>query len=154
MRDRFTERAKQALRLANQEAHRFNHEVIGTEHILIGLVQLGAGVAATILKPRGVTVETVRQILQRMGYHGPGNNTVCIGRLGHTPGAERVIDWACEEARLLCHDYVCTEHLLMGLLREREDVAAAVLREFGLTVENTRDAILLLSPPGCHPATV
>ena len=154
MRDRFTERAKQALRLAHHEAHRFNHEQVGTEHILIGLVQLGEGVAATVLKPRGITVETVRQILQRMGYHGVGDLGFFTGRLAHSASARRAIDWACEEARFLCHDYVCTEHLLMGLLREREDVAAAVLREFGLTVENTRDAILLLSPPGCHPATV
>src|ERR1700754_4999972 len=129
MYERFTDRARKVMQLANQEAQRFNHEYIGTEHILLGLVKEGSGVAANA---------------QKNLQHGPGGEQVVMGRLPHTPRAKKVIEYSIEEARNLNHNYVGTEHLLLGLLREQEGVAAQVLMNLGLKLEDVREEVLNL----------
>ena len=124
MYERFTDRARRVMQLANQEAQRFNHEYIGTEHILLGLVKEGSGVGANVLKNLGVDLRKVRLEVEKLVKSGP--EMVTMGKLPQTPRAKRVIEYAIEEARNLNHNYVGTEHLLLGLLRERDGVAAAV----------------------------
>jgi ATP-dependent Clp protease ATP-binding subunit ClpC len=142
--ERFTDRARKVMRLANREAHRFNHEYISTEHILLGLVKEGRGVAAYVLKNLNIDLQKIRResekIVQRVG-EGPPFFT---GRLPHTPRAKKVIDYSVEEARNLNHNYVGTEHLLLGLLREQEGVAAQVLVNLGLKLEDVRQEIMNL----------
>src|SRR5258708_4197285 len=122
MSETFTERARQVMQLANQEAQRFHHEYIGTEHILLGLVLEGSGVAANVLQNLGIDLATVRQQVERIVLHGP--DTVPVSQLPRTPRARKVIEYAVEERHRLNHNYVGTEHLLLGLLREEEGVAA------------------------------
>ena len=113
--ERFTDRARKVMALANQEAQRFNHEYIGTEHILLGLVKEGSGVGANVLKNLDVDLRKVRLEVEKLVHSGP--DMVTMGKLPQTPRAKKVIEYAIEEARNLNHNYVGTEHLLLGLLR-------------------------------------
>ena len=113
--ERFTDRARKVMALANQEAQRFNHEYIGTEHILLGLVKEGSGVGANVLKNLDVDLRKVRLEVEKLVKSGP--DMVTMGKLPQTPRAKKVIEYAIEEARNLNHNYVGTEHLLLGLLR-------------------------------------
>src|SRR5262245_43914867 len=117
MATRFDEPGQQVMRLAQEDALRFNHEYIGTEHILLGLVKEGTG-AATILESLGMDLRRIRLEAERIIHHGPGGEQVVMGRLPHTPRAQRVVEYAIEEARNLQHPHVSTEHLLVGLVRE------------------------------------
>jgi ATP-dependent Clp protease ATP-binding subunit ClpC len=132
------------MQLANQEAQRFNHEYIGTEHILLGLVKEGSGVAANVLKNLDIDLRKIRLEVEKIVQHGPGGEQVVMGRLPHTPRAKKVIDYSVEEARNLNHNYIGTEHLLLGLLREQEGVAAQVLMNLGLKLEDVREEVLNL----------
>ncbi len=140
--ERFTDRARKVMALANQEAQRLNHEYIGTEHILLGLVKEGSGVGATVLKQLDVDLRKVRLEVEKLVKSGP--DMVTMGRLPQTPRAKKVIEYAIEEARSLGHNYVGTEHLLLGLLREQDGVAAQVLVNLGLKLEDVRDEVLNL----------
>src|SRR3989442_2122180 len=140
--ERFTDRARKVMELANQEAQRFNHEYIGTEHILLGLVKEGSGVGANVLKNLDVDLRKVRLEVEKLVKSGP--DMVTMGKLHQTPRAKKVIEYAIEEARNLDHSYVGTEHLLLGLLREQEGVAAHVLTNLGLTLDGLREEVLNL----------
>ncbi|MFT3683320.1 MAG: ATP-dependent Clp protease ATP-binding subunit [Phycisphaerales bacterium] len=140
--ERFTDRARKVMALANQEAQRFNHEYIGTEHILLGLVKEGSGVGANVLKSLDVDLRKVRLEVEKLVKPGP--EMVTMGRLPQTPRAKKVIEYAIEEARNLNHNYVGTEHLLLGLLREHDGVAAQVLMNLGLKLEQVREEVLNL----------
>ena len=142
MYERFTDRARKVMQLANQEAQRFNHEYIGTEHVLLGLVKEGSGVAANVLKNLDVDLRRIRNEVEKIVQSGP--DTVTMGKLPQTPRAKKVIEYAMEEARNLNHNYVGTEHLLLGLLREQEGVAAQVLMNLGLKLEDVREEVLNL----------
>ncbi len=144
--ERFTDRARKVMALANQEAQRFNHEYIGTEHILLGLVKEGSGVGANVLKNLNVDLRRVRLEVERLVKSGP--EMVTMGKLPQTPRAKRVIEYAIEEARNLNHNYVGTEHLLLGLLREQDGVAAQVLMNLGLRLEDVREEVLNLLGAG------
>ncbi len=144
MYERFTDRARKVMQLANQEAQRFNHEYIGTEHVLLGLVKEGSGVAANVLKNLDVDLRKIRLEVERIVQPGAGGDQVVMGRLPHTPRAKKVIEYSIEEARNLNHNYVGTEHLLLGLLREQEGVAAQVLMNLGLKLEDVREEVLNL----------
>ena len=144
--ERFTDRARKVMALANQEAQRFNHEYIGTEHILLGLVKEGSGVGANVLKNLGVDLRKVRLEVEKLVRSGP--DMVTMGKLPQTPRAKKVIEYAIEEARNLNHNYVGTEHLLLGLLREHDGVAAQVLMNLGLKLEEVREEVLNLLGAG------
>jgi ATP-dependent Clp protease ATP-binding subunit ClpC len=142
MYERFTDRARKVMQLANQEAQRLNHEYIGTEDILLGLVNEGSGVAANVLKNLDIDLAKIRMEIEKIVHTGP--DVVTKGRLPQTPLAKKVIEYSIEEARELNHNYVGTEHLLLGLLREPEGIAAEVLTSLGLTLEGVRLAVLAL----------
>jgi len=144
--ERFTDRARKVMALANQEAQRFNHEYIGTEHILLGLVKEGSGVGANVLKNLDVALRKVRLEVEKLVHSGP--EMVTMGKLPQTPRAKKVIEYAIEEARNLNHNYVGTEHLLLGLLREHDGVAAQVLMNLGLKLEEVREEVLNLLGAG------
>ena len=144
--ERFTDRARKVMALANQEAQRFNHEYIGTEHILLGLVKEGSGVGATVLKNLDVDIKKLRLEVEKLVKSGP--DMVTMGKLPHTPRAKKVIEFAIEEARSLNHNYVGTEHLLLGLLRETEGIAAQVMMNLGLRLEDVRQEVLNLLGAG------
>ncbi|MCA9096465.1 MAG: NDP-hexose 4-ketoreductase, partial [Planctomycetaceae bacterium] len=142
MYERFTDRARKVMQLANQEAQRFNHEYIGTEHILLGLVKEGSGVAANVLKNLDIDLRKIRTEVEKIVQAGP--DMVTMGKLPQTPRAKKVIEYSMEEARQLNHNYVGTEHILLGLLREQEGVAAQVLMNLGLKLEDVREEVLNL----------
>ena len=142
MYERFTDRARKVMQLANQEAQRFNHEYIGTEHILLGLVKEGSGVAANVLKNLEVDLRKIRLEVEKLVQSGP--EMVTMGKLPQTPRAKKVIEYSMEEARNLNHNYVGTEHILLGLLREQEGVAAQVLMNLTLKLEEVREEVLNL----------
>src|SRR3982750_4096458 len=142
MYERFTDRARKVMQLANQEAPGFNHEDIGTEHILLGLVKEGSGVAANVLKNLDIDLRKIRLEVEKIVQSGPDMGT--MGKLPQTPRAKKVIEYSIEEARNLNHNYVGTEHLLLGLLREQEGVAAQVLMNLGLKLEEVREEVLNL----------
>jgi len=144
--ERFTDRARKVMALANQEAQRFNHEFIGTEHILLGLVKEGSGVGATVLKNLDVDIKKLRLEIEKLVKSGP--DMVTMGKLPQTPRAKKVIENAIEEARSLNHNYVGTEHILLGLLRESEGIAAQVLLSLGLKLEGVRQEVLNLLGAG------
>ncbi|MEM6315083.1 MAG: Clp protease N-terminal domain-containing protein, partial [Planctomycetota bacterium] len=144
--ERFTDRARKVMALANQEAQRFNHEYIGTEHILLGLVKEGSGVGANVLKNLDVDLRKVRLEVEKLVKSGP--EMVTMGKLPQTPRAKKVIEYAIEEARNLNHNYVGTEHLLLGLLREHDGVAAQVLMNLNLKLEEVREEVLNLLGAG------
>ncbi|HIA71877.1 MAG TPA: ATP-dependent Clp protease ATP-binding subunit, partial [Phycisphaerales bacterium] len=144
--ERLTDRARKVMSLANQEAMRFNHEYIGTEHILLGLVKEGSGVGANVLKHLEIDLRKVRLEVEKLVKSGP--DVVTMGKLPQTPRAKKVIEYAIEEARSLNHNYVGTEHLLLGLLREQDGVAAQVLMNLGLKLEDVREEVLNLLGAG------
>ncbi|QDU46421.1 ClpA/B family protein [Symmachiella dynata] len=150
MYERFTDRARKVMQLANQEAQRFNHEYIGTEHILLGLVKEGSGVAANVLKNLDVDLRKIRLEVEKIVQSGP--DMVTMGKLPQTPRAKKVIEYSMEEARNLNHNYVGTEHILLGLLREQEGVAAQVLMNLGLKLEDVREEVLNLLGHGLEGA--
>jgi ATP-dependent Clp protease ATP-binding subunit ClpC len=142
MYERFTDRARKVMQLANQEAQRFNHEYIGTEHMLLGLVKEGTGVAANVLKNLDVDLRKIRLEVEKLVQTGP--EMVTMGKLPQTPRAKKVVEYSMEEARNLNHNFVGTEHILLGLLREQEGVAAQVLMNLGLKLEEVREEVLNL----------
>ena len=142
MYERFTDRARKVMALANQEAQRLDHEYIGTEHILLGLIREGSGVGATVLKHLSLDIGKLRLEVEKLVKSGP--DTVTWGKLPQTPRAKQVILYAIEEARALKHNYVGTEHVLLGLLREGEGIAAQVLTNSGLRLDDVRQEVLSL----------
>src|SRR5438270_13933287 len=137
--DRFTERARKVLTLAQEEAQRFNHNYIGTEHLLLGLVREGEGVAAKVLSNLGIELTKVRSAVEFI--IGRGERQV-VGEIGLTPRAKSIIQLAVDEARRLGHPYIGTEHLLLGLIREGEGIAAGLLESLGVSLERVRDEVL------------
>ncbi len=137
--DKFTERARKVLSLAQEEAQRFNHPYIGTEHLLLGLVREGEGVAARVLTNMGVQLPKVRSAVEFIIGRGEG---AVIGEIGLTPRAKKVIELAVDEARRLDHSYIGTEHLLLGLVREGEGIAAGVLESLGVNLEKVRQQVM------------
>jgi len=137
--ERFTDRARNVMALANRQAQRFNHEFIGTEHILLALIKEGSGTGATILKDLGVDIKNLLLEVEQLVKHGP--DEVANGKLPQTPRARKVIEYANEEAVALNHDYIGTEHILLGLLRESEGIAAQVLVNLGLKFDEVRSII-------------
>src|SRR5690242_17522328 len=152
--DKFTERARKVLTLAQEEATRFNHNYIGTEHLLLGLVREGEGVAAKVLGNLGVELNRVRSAVEFIIGRG---DRMIVGEIGLTPRAKKVIELAVDEARRLGHHYIGTEHLLLGLVREGEGIAAKVLGDLGVNLEKVRtQTVQVLSAsnaPGGMPAT-
>jgi ATP-dependent Clp protease ATP-binding subunit ClpA len=146
----FTPRAQQVLALARKEADRFSHEFIGTEHVLLGLVRLGQGVAVSVLVKMGVNLENVRQEVERQIGVGPKPQT--HGNIPYTPRVKRVLALASREARTLNHIYVGPEHILMGLIQEGDGVAARVLANLGVETHRTRQEILKELDPNFTPA--
>ncbi|MGH2447612.1 MAG: ATP-dependent Clp protease ATP-binding subunit, partial [Chloroflexota bacterium] len=147
--DRFTERARKVLTLAQEEAQRFNHSYIGTEHLLLGLVREGEGVAAKVLSNLGVELTKVRSAVEFIIGRGDRPPT---GEIGLTPRAKKVIELAVDEARRLGHHYIGTEHLLLGLIREGEGIAAGVLESLGVNLEKVRSEVIkVLTQSGPNP---
>jgi ATP-dependent Clp protease ATP-binding subunit ClpC len=138
--DRFTDRAKKVMSFARQEAMKFNHEYIGTEHILLGLVQEGSGVAANVLKNMTIDLEKIRHEVEKIVKTGP--SMVAMGQLPFTPRAKKVLELSLEEASQLSHNYIGTEHLLLGLIRENEGIAAQVLMNLGIKLDEVREEVL------------
>ncbi|MBZ0152572.1 MAG: ATP-dependent Clp protease ATP-binding subunit [Planctomycetes bacterium] len=138
--DRFTDRAKKVMSFARQEAMKFNHEYIGTEHILLGLIQEGSGVAANVLKNMTVDLEKIRHEVEKIVKTGP--SMVTMGQLPFTPRAKKVLELSLEEASQLSHNYIGTEHLLLGLIRENEGIAAQVLMNLGVKLDEVREEVL------------
>ena len=143
MYERFTDRARKVMNLANQEAIRLNHEYLGTEHILYGLAREGSGVACNVLKNLGVAPEKVRHEIERLVVPSPAG-TVSMDKLPNTPRAKDAIQFAIDEAKALQHNYVGTEHLLLGVLRVAEGIAAQVLANLNIQVEDVRNGVLEL----------
>jgi ATP-dependent Clp protease ATP-binding subunit ClpC len=139
--ERFTDRARKVMQLAVPEAQRFNHEYVGTEHILLGLVNEGSGVAANVLKNLDVDLERTRREVERIDGSLPNFKP---GKLPRSARANQAIEYAMEEARNLGQLDVETEHLLLGLLRDQNGVAALVLLNLGLNLENVRREVLAL----------
>ena len=136
----FTPRSQQVLALARKEADRFNHNFVGTEHLLLGLIKLGQGVAVNVLQKMGLDLETVRMEVEKQVGHGPDQKV--IGTIPYTPRVKKVLALAAREARALNHTYVGTEHILLGLLKEGDGVAAKVLKGLDVDIEQTRQEIL------------
>ncbi|MBU1862663.1 MAG: ATP-dependent Clp protease ATP-binding subunit [Candidatus Omnitrophica bacterium] len=140
--DRFTERARKVIILAKEEARRFNHDYIGTEHILLGLIKEGENVAAAVLQNLGLGLDTLRLEVEKLVQFGP--STVVAGDIPFTPKAKKVIELAMDEARRLGHNYIGTEHLLLGLVKEGEGVASHVLMNVGLDLNKIRSEVIKL----------
>ena len=138
--DRFTDRAKKVMSFARQEAMKFNHEYIGTEHILLGLVQEGSGAAANVLKNMSIDLEKIRHEVEKIVKTGP--SMVTMGQLPFTPRAKKVLELSLEEASQLSHNYIGTEHLLLGLIRENEGIAAQVLMNLSVKLDEVREEVL------------
>ncbi|KKN49366.1 hypothetical protein LCGC14_0643420 [marine sediment metagenome] len=150
MYERFTDRARKVLQQANQEARRLNHEYLGTEHVLLGLIKEGSGVAATALKNLDVDWCDIGVEVEKFMQSGP--DIVTTGRLPQTPRTKQVLTYSMEEARNLNHNYVGTEHILLGLLHEQKGIACLVLTNLGLKLEDVREEVLNLLGGG--PDTV
>src|SRR6266699_2673441 len=145
----FTPRAQQVLALARKEADRFNHNYVGTEHLLLGLIKLGQGVAVNVLQKMGLDLETVRMEVEKQVGSGP--ETKIVGNIPYTPRVKKVLALAGKEAKALNHPYVGTEHILLGLLREGEGVAARVLKSLDVDPARTRNEILKELDPNFRP---
>src|SRR5471030_121961 len=137
----FTPRAQQVLALARKEADRFHHNYVGTEHILLGLIKLGQGVAVSVLQKMGLDLETVRAEVEKQVGIGQETKTP-VGSIPYTPRVKKVLALAGKEAKALNHSYVGTEHILLGLLREGDGVAARVLKTLEVDIERTRNEVL------------
>src|SRR5512136_735261 len=146
--EKFSERARRVLTLAQEEAQRFNHNNIGPEHILLGIVGEPDGVAAKVLVNLGISLNKVRSAVEFIIGHGEATTK---GEVGLSPGAKRVIELAIDEARYIGHNYIGTEHLLLGLLREGEGIAARVLDSLGVTLEKVRTEIAKVQEQGPSP---
>ena len=141
--ERFTERAKKVINpLAKEEARRLNHNFIGTEHLLLGLIREGGGVAVAVLESLGVDLESVRIEVENLTT--PSSDTLTIGDPQFTPSAKKVLELAAEESQKLGHNYIGTEHLLLGLIQEGEGVAARALENLGVSYEKSRDMVINL----------
>ena len=138
--NRFTERARKVIILAKEEARRFNHDYIGTEHILLGLIREGEGVAAAVLEKMGLDLQTIRLEVEKVVQPGP--STQILGDIPFTPRAKKALELAAEEARALGHNYIGTEHILLGIIREGESVASQVLLNLGLDLDRVRNEIM------------
>ena len=152
--NRFTERARKVILLAKEEAKRFNHDYIGTEHILLGLIREGEGVAAAVLQNLGLSSDQIRLEVEKLVQLGP--STIVSGDIPFTPKAKKVIELAMDEARNLGHNYIGTEHLILGLIREGEGIAAQVLVNLGLDLGKVRQEVMELlgsSAPGYQAAS-
>jgi ATP-dependent Clp protease ATP-binding subunit ClpC len=139
---RFTERAQRVILIAQEEAKRLNHDYVGTEHILLGLVALGEGVSAQVLTNLNVDIRKVRSEIEKIVC--TGDNMMLLGEIPFTPRAKKVLEYAVEEAQHMGHTYIGTEHILMGLIREEEGVAARVLDNLGLKLETVREEVMNL----------
>jgi excisionase family DNA binding protein len=137
--DRFTKRARHVLTLAQEEARSFQHNYIGTEHLLLGLVREGEGIAAQVLRNLGVEVNQVRSAVEAIIGRG---DRIVLGEVGFTPRAKKVIELAVDEARRLNHRFIGTEHLLLGLIREGEGIGAGVLESLGVRLDQARTEVL------------
>ncbi len=146
MNDKFTERVRKVIYLARDEASRLQHDYIGTEHLLLGIVREGDGIAARVLKKMDLDLEQIQQAVENMVK--PTGGTLILGEIPLTPRAKRVLELSVEEARLLGHNYVGTEHLLLGLIREGEGVAARVLLELGVDRKRVREEIMKILQQG------
>jgi ATP-dependent Clp protease ATP-binding subunit ClpC len=146
----FTPRAQQVLQLARKEADRFNHNYVGTEHLLLGLIKLGQGVAVNVLQKMGLDLETVRMEVEKQVGSGP--ETKIVGNVPYTPRVKKVLALAGKEAKALSHSYVGTEHILLGLLKEGEGVAARVLKSLEIDIERTKNEIQKELDPNFTPA--
>jgi ATP-dependent Clp protease ATP-binding subunit ClpC len=140
--NRFTERARKVIILAKEEARRFNHDYIGTEHILLGLIREGEGVAAAVLQKMGMNLQNIRLEIEKLVQPGP--STQILGDIPFTPRAKKALELAAEEARALGHNYIGTEHILLGLIREGEGVASQVLMNLGLDLNGVRNEVMNL----------
>ena len=147
----FTPRAQQVLQLARQEADRFNHGYIGTEHLLLGLISLGQGVAVTVLQRMGLDLETVRLEVEKAV--GIGSDMKTVGNVPYTPRVKKVLALAGTEARAMNVDFVGTEHILLGLLREGEGVAARVLSNLNVDIDKVRNAVMKELDPNFEPGS-
>ena len=136
----FTPRAQQVLALSRKEAERFNHNYVGTEHLLLGLINLGQGVAVNVLQKMDLDLQTVRVAVEKQVGIGPESKE--LGAIPYTPRVKKVLALSGKEAKLLNHSYVGTEHILLGLLREGEGVAARVLKSLNIDIERCRNEIL------------
>jgi ATP-dependent Clp protease ATP-binding subunit ClpC len=140
MMNNFTPRAQRVLALASKEAERFNRNYVGTEHLLLGLIKLGEGVAVNVLQKMGLDLEIARKEVEK--HVGPRPETKMIGNIPYTPRVKKVLALAGKEAQALHHSHVGTEHILLGLLREGEGVAARVLKSLEVDLVQTRNEIL------------
>ncbi len=146
MNDKFTERVRRVIYLARDEANRLQNDYIGTEHLLLGIVREGEGIAARVLRKLDIDLEQIQQVIENMVK--PTGGTLTLGEIPLTPRAKRVLELSIEEARLLNHNYVGTEHLLLGLIREGEGVAARILIELGVDRKRVREEIMKLLHQG------
>src|SRR5258708_29773593 len=149
MMNNFTPRAQQVLALARKEADRFNHNYVGTEHLLLGLIKLGQGVAVNVLQRMGIDLETVRLEVEKLVGSHP--ETHMIGNIPYTPRVKKALALAGKEAKALNHSYVGTEHMLLGLLREGEGGSARVLKSLEVDIARTRNEILQELDPNFTP---
>ncbi len=139
--DKFTERARKVFSLAQEEAQRVQHNYIGTEHLLLGLVREEEGVAAKVLRKLDIELQDVRDSVESIIGRG---NRIVQGEIGLTPRAKKAIELSVDEARNMNHHYIGTEHLLLGLVREEEGIAAGVLKSMGVTLEEARRQTILI----------
>src|SRR5687767_2129986 len=148
----FTDRVRKVLAMAREEAIRLQHDYVGTEHILLGLIREGEGVAAAVLNNLAVDLEQVQEKVEESVRRGKA--TIALGELPYTSRAKKVLEFAMAEARELNHSYVGTEHLLLGLLREEKGIAAEVLGQLGVSLEDARRETLKLlgSEPNAQPS--
>ena len=137
--NRFTERAKNVILFAKQEARRFNHDYIDTEHLLLGLIHEGEGVAAAVLQKLGLDLETIRIEVEKLIRSGP--QTQAPGDIPFTPRSKKALELSAEEARALGHNYIGTEHFLLGLIKEGEGMAYRVLLNLGLDLDKVRNEV-------------
>src|ERR1700741_1328637 len=145
----FTPRAQQVSSQTEKKAYRLNHNFLGTEHLLLGLIKLGQGVAVNVLQKLGLDLETVRMEVEKQVGTGPDQKM--IGNIPYTPRVKKVLALAGKEAKALNHTYVGTEHILLGLLREGDGVAARVLKNLDVDIEQTRQEILKELDPNFTP---
>ncbi len=143
--DRFTDHARKVMGLAREEALRLGHDYIGTEHILLGLIEERSGVAADVLKILDVDLKNIRQEVEKLVSHG--TTTVTMGQVPFTPRTKKVLEFTLEEAVGLGHHYLGTEHLLLGLIREQEGIAARVLQNINVCLGDVREAVRELLGP-------
>lgn len=146
--NRFTERARKVLVLAKEEARRFNHDYISTEHILLGLTREGEGVACAVLQNLGVDIERMRIEIEKL--MSSGSTASVLGDIPFTPRAKKALELSAEEARNLGHNYIGTEHILLGLMREGEGLASQVLFSLGIDLKKVREEVSALLG-GSHP---